>query len=131
MRSYIEARHMADSRFQFTVQCVIDGSLGRPSFKIPVEQLQYLIENGFSVPELAEIIGVSIRTVRRRMSDFGLSIRAQYSLITDTELDALVSEIQLQFPMCGNRQMQGHLLSRGFRVQQSRVREVQPKWFQC
>ena len=79
-----------------------DGSLGRPSFKIPVEHLQYLIENRFSVPEIADIIrGVSIRTVRRRMSDFRLSIRAQYSVITDTELAALVSEIQLQFPMCG------------------------------
>ncbi len=27
--------------------------------------------------------------------------------------------------MCGNRQMQGHLLSRGYRVQQVRIRESQ------
>ena len=61
------------------------------------------------------MIGVSVR----RMDDFGLSIRAQYSSITDSELDRVVNEIKIQFPMCGNRQMHGHLLSRGYRIQQS------------
>ena len=92
---------------------------------ISPNQLSFLIENGFSVPQMADMIGVSVRTVQRRMSEFGLSIRAQYSAITNTELDRLVSEFQIQFPLCGNRQMQGHLLARGYRVQQSRVRESQ------
>ena len=52
------------------------------------------------------------------MTEFGLSIRSQYSTITNPELDVIVREIQVQFPMCGNRQMQGHLLSRGYRIQQ-------------
>ena len=34
-------------------------------------------------------------------------------------------EIQSHFPTCGNRQMIGHLLARGYRVQQIRVREAQ------
>ena len=59
------------------------------------------------------------------MTDFFLSIRAQYSSLTDQELDAIVCDIQSQFPMCGNKQMQGHLLSRGHRVQQNRIREAQ------
>lgn len=59
------------------------------------------------------------------MSEFGLSIQAQYSDITDQELDRIVYEIQRQFPMCGNRQMLGHLLSRGYRIQQSHIRESQ------
>lgn len=71
------------------------------------------------------MLGVSVRTIRRRMSDIGLFIRQQYSTITDGELDRHVREIQLEFPMCGNRQMQGHLLSRGFHLQQNRVRESQ------
>ena len=50
---------------------------------------------------------------------------AQYAILTDYELDSLVSDIQSQFPMCGNRQMQGHLLSRGYRVQQTRIWEAQ------
>ena len=37
----------------------------------------------------------------------------------------IVREIQSHFPTCGNRQMIGHLLARGYRVQQIRVREAQ------
>lgn len=53
------------------------------------------------------------------------SISATYSPINDEELDALVKDIQVMFPMCGNRQMLGQLLARGVRVQQHRVRESQ------
>ena len=56
---------------------------------------------------------------------FELSIRAEYSLLTDAELDDIVESIHQDFPMCGNRQMQGHLLSRGYWVQQLRIREAQ------
>ena len=44
------------------------------------------------------------------MSDFGLSIHAQYANITDPELDSLVSDIQHEFPMCGNGQMQEDIM---------------------
>ncbi len=36
-----------------------------------------------------------------------------------------MGDIQSQFPTCGNKQMMGHLQSRGYRVQQIRVREAQ------
>ena len=107
------------------VQTVQTGVVGRPSFDVSPHQLSFLIENGFSVPQMSDMVGVSVRTIRRRMTDFGISIRAQYSTIADGELDRLVSEFQAQYPLCGNRQMQGHLLSRGYRIQQSRVRESQ------
>lgn len=58
------------------------------------------------------------------MTKYGLSISATYSSINE-ELDALVGEIQVMFPMCGNRQMLGHLLARGVRVQHNRVKESQ------
>ena len=119
--SFSELRNMPANNWYSQVQPVIAGTVGRPSFEIPPQQLCYLIENGFSVPQIADMIGVSVRTVRRRMSDFVLSIRAQYSLLTNAELDAIVADIQSQFPMCGNRQMQGHLHSRGYRVQQTRI----------
>ena len=45
--------------------------------------------------------------------------------LCDADLDAIVAEILLQFPTCGNRQMLGYLLARGVRVQQHRVREAQ------
>ena len=68
------------------------------------------------------MLNVSISTVRRRMSEYGLSVSATYASLSD---DSLVADIQHHFPMCGNRQMQGQLLARGFRVQQHRVRDSQ------
>lgn len=57
------------------------------------------------------------------MDSLGLSVRALYSDIFDIELDNIVSDIYRQFPMCGSQQMKGHLLSKGHRIQQHRIRE--------
>ena len=103
------------------------GSVGRPAFAISNHQLQYLLESRFSVPQIAELLGVSVSTIRRRMSTYNLSVRATYTVITDERLDELVVSVQQQFPNWGNRQMYGHLLSRGIRVQYHRVRESQSR----
>lgn len=106
---------------------VLSGAVGRPSFHISPTQLEFLINNRFSVPQIAQIIGVSISTIRRRMLTFNMSIRATYSTITDEELDSMVSRMQQQYPNWGNRQMYGYLLSQNLRVQFSRVRESQSR----
>ena len=59
------------------------------------------------------------------MSMYNLNVRSYYSQISDSDLDAIVADILFHFPTCGNRQMQGHLIARGLRVQQYRVREAQ------
>lgn len=104
---------------------VVSGRRGRPSFQIPVEQLECLIEFRFSVPQIAQLLGISVGTVRRRMSDARLSIRAAYSQLNGSQLNEVVLSIQQQFPNCGNRQMYGPLLSQGIRVQYRRVCEAQ------
>ena len=102
------------------------GSVGRPSYDIPESQLQFLLQQcRFTVPQVSMVLGVSIRTVRRRMEVYSLSVRNLYSVIPDDELDVIVRRIQERFGFCGNRQMQGHLLSEGIRVQQFHVRESQ------
>ena len=52
------------------------GRPGRPSFQVHVEeeQLSYLVESGFTVPQISELLEVSMRTVERRMSHFGIRI---------------------------------------------------------
>ena len=101
------------------------GSAGRPPFIIRREQLEFLVENQFSVPQMASMLGVSTKTVERQLSDYGISIRDTYTDMTNEELQSVVASIQNEHPMCGNRQMRGYLLARGFRVQQSRIREAQ------
>lgn len=101
------------------------GRYGRPTVDIGYEQLSYLMENQFTVCQIADMLCVYERTIYRRMSEFSLSVHMLYSSISDDDLHQLVSEIQEQFPLCGNAQMQGHLLARGLRVQQVTVREAQ------
>ncbi|CAB4041643.1 Nuclear pore complex Nup107, partial [Paramuricea clavata] len=50
------------------------GQRGRPSFEIGEEQLSYLLEQGFNVRDIGSILGVSVHTVERRMSSFGLTV---------------------------------------------------------
>ena len=101
---------------------VIDGSVGRPYYNISYHQLDTLISMHFSVPQIAQVFGVSVSTIRRRMTEFNLSIHSTYSRITDTELDAIV---QVQFSGWGNRHVYGSLISMGIRVPLQRVRESQ------
>lgn len=58
------------------------------------------------------------------MSFYGLSIRSKYANLTNYELQQVVAEIKEDYPQCGNLQMKGHLLSRGLRVQQQRIRDT-------
>ena len=101
----------------------VENQRGRPRLEIKQQQLEYLLQLGFSCPKIAGVLGVSLSTIRRRMSEFGLSITSLYSDVTDQELDLLVSQIKEEFPNCGYRLMCGHLLSRGHCVCQARVRE--------
>ena len=100
------------------------GSIGRERFDIPEGQLQFLVESGFTGPQIAEIVGFSLRTVRRRMADYGLSRGEQYADIPDDELKQMIMGIKAEFPTCSQKQMMGHLRSRGYRVEQIRIREA-------
>ncbi len=79
---------------------------------------------GFNCPKVAAVIGVSLSTLRRRMSAFGLSVTSLYSSISDQDLDSLVCQIKVNFPNCGYCLMYGHLLQQGHRVSQVHIREA-------
>lgn len=111
----------------FPAQIILRGNVGRPLFDISFRQLEYLLDNRFTVPQISKILDVSISTIRRRMSTYNLSVSATYSLLTDEELDAIVIDKQREFPNWGNRQLYGYLISQGIRVQFHRVRESQSR----
>ncbi len=72
---------------------------------------------------MAELLGVSVSTVTRRLRNYGLSVRQMYSDITDTQLNELVSTINHQFPNAGYRIASSLLQGMGHRVPERRVRE--------
>jgi len=103
---------------------VFSGYRGRPSFDIPKEQLEMFLEYNFSVPQITEMLGVSLSTVNRRLRDYDLSVTQTYSIISNTELDEITQQLVSEFPNCGYRRMAGLLRARGIHVQQLRVRET-------
>ena len=104
---------------------IMTGSVGRPKFDISREQLEELLQSRFSVPDIAHLLGVSVSTIRRRMSFFNLSVHQTYTCISDDDLDAVIMEVQEKFPNWGNRLMYGYLITSRIRVPFHRVRESQ------
>lgn len=109
----LESRHQPTHGFR--PARLRSGDRGRPSWDISCEQLQYLLEFNFTVSEIARLFGVSYRTIRRRMTDYGLSVRMHYSGITDEELRQVVSNFIAQFPESGIKRVAGYLNSVGIR----------------
>ena len=105
------------------VEAVFTGDRGRPTYNIPYEQVNFLVERRFTIAQIANLLGVSESTVQRRLRRFDLSVRGTYSTLTDQELDSMVQEILTAQPNTGNKRMTGYLAARGVRIQQRRVRE--------
>ncbi len=99
------------------------GGRGRPKFHVSSEQLEHLLKIGLNCSSIASLLGVSLRTVRRRMSEFGLSVREYYTNINDSQLDFIVEGVKLSFPNYGYRMLRGHLRGLGIILTQQRVRE--------
>ena len=99
------------------------GGRGSPKLCITAGVLNYFISHGFSASAIAMLLHVSLSTVCQRMTDYGITIRNQYSTLSDTELDRVLTVVQHSNPNCGYRLMQGYLERLGHRVQQYRIRE--------
>ncbi|KAF3837640.1 hypothetical protein F7725_009408, partial [Dissostichus mawsoni] len=62
---------------------VMQGEMGRPKYVVCPQQLQGLIEDlSLTVSAIAKLLGVSEKTVKRRMHENGLSIKQSYSTLT-------------------------------------------------
>ena len=100
------------------------GIRGRPKFYIPREQLEYFIEYGFKATDVSKMSCVCDKTVYRRLEEYGISMRMNYTQITEPELDDVIRNILQEFPNSGYKSLRGHLLARGLKVQERRLREA-------
>ena len=101
----------------------VTGQRGRPRFLISKDQLDFLLDLRFTSGEIASLLGVSERTVKRRISEYESFVRQRYSNISDEILDGIVEGLMREFPNCGYKRMSGLLLDAGHRIQQNRIRE--------
>ena len=96
---------------------------GRPRLSIEKEKLEYLIDVGFKMRDVAIIFGCCTRTLERRMREYHLSPSA-YTAISDAELDYLVKEITSATPLSGEKTINGKLRSQGIHVQRWKLRNA-------
>ena len=113
----------SSNRQSFEVGRILSGNRGRPRLGITREQLEFLMERGFRIRDVAGILGVNVRTIERRCREMDLSAAQMFTAIDDQTLDATVADIVRRFPSFGYRRMTGAPLSRGIKVQQLRIRK--------
>lgn len=105
--------------------------VGRPSLEVPLSAIVTYIQSGLSTSEIADLLGVSTSTIGRRMAQHGIRHSDLYSVISDNQLDALVTEIHHIHPNAGYKMMLGHMRSRGLLIQKHRLqasmRRVNPE----
>ncbi|XP_014671668.1 PREDICTED: uncharacterized protein LOC106812336 isoform X1 [Priapulus caudatus] len=116
-----EAHHATQTPL---VPCHHSQRAGRPGFVIHREQLEFLLDYNFKVTDISRMLGVSLSTINRRLQEFNLAARQKYALLTDAELQALVTDAVRQFPNSGYRMIQSHLSSQGIKVQEYRIRSA-------
>lgn len=63
------------------------GTRGRPFLFITKDQIETLMEFGYTYTQIAGMFGVSERTLLRRRIELGLPIGRNYTAISDNDLD--------------------------------------------
>lgn len=83
------------------------GGIGRPRYHISREQLEFLVEIGFSRKCMASLLHVSVSSIKRRLRDYRILLRRRYAVISDTDLDNHVRRITQFNRSLGQRMVQG------------------------
>ena len=93
---------------------------GRPRYVIEEEQIRFLRELHFPWKKIADLLGVSESTLRRRRMMYGMTgdEDLSWTKISDTDLEKTVQET----PNIGQARLLGALRSRGLNIQRWRVR---------
>ena len=95
---------------------------GAPKFVLPKQLLKDLLEEGFTIKEVARMLSVSERTIYRRMNDYNLR-KLKFSEISQQELDLKVQMLSCEFPNCGERMVNEILKNEEIFVQRMRLRD--------
>lgn len=126
LRNAAEEIEIVDERRRPSgVTGIRSGRAGRPRTSISVNQIEFLREMHFSWANIANIIGVSERTLRRWRQETGEDrFEERWSNNSDEELTRVMTEISQRTSNVGETRMTGALRCRGIRVQRRRIRQI-------
>ena len=91
-------------------------------FIITREQIESLMDTGFSFRCISEILNVSQRTLYRRRRELG--VRQRYSRLTSSQLEIEIRDILRVTPDCGESYVIGGLRGSGIYVTRREVRQA-------
>ena len=73
----------------------------RPKLNASCDHIYFLLQNGFKWTIIAKMLQISLRTLRRRISEYEITQKMFESTITELELDDKVTEMVRYFPQIG------------------------------
>ena len=85
-------------------------------------QIEFLRSLGFTWTKVATLLQISRSTLYRRLEEEGIDPSSSYSSISNAQLDQEILAIKQHHPNDGEVLIAANLLSRGIRVQRSRLR---------
>ena len=120
---------LRESTFNYSAlpcERIYTGLSGQPKLDVSKRQIELLRELHFPWVRIAELLGVSTKTIIRRRREFQMDDMGDtsWSSIEDGELRELMQQIMNVTPGIGQSRMLGALHSRNIRVQRWRVREM-------
>ena len=71
-RDILSAKGILENISRSRTTRIFSGAPGRPSYDVAQDQLQALIDVGFNVGQIAELLQVSKRTIERRLAEYGI-----------------------------------------------------------
>ena len=93
----------------------------RPTIEIDIDEVEFLRALQLTWTKMAEIMGISRRTLYRRLKEEDILENLKFSDICDADLDELLIDIKREHPNDGEILIRGHLAARNVRIQRSRL----------
>eukprot|EP00794_Sanderia_malayensis_P013267 gene13267-14634_t len=100
--------------------CETEDTGGRPRFVVTREQIVVLRDTGMTWSDISKCLCISPKTLYRRRQEY--DIPNNFSNISDSELDNLLSDVLALTPNAGETYVTGSLRARGILVQRRRIR---------
>ena len=102
--------------------CTPQRAVGTKKFVIPKILIENLIDDGFSLKKMSNILCVLERAVLRRMVEYGLTIR-NFPNISDDQLDSDALALTKDYPFSGETILRELLKGTGTIIQRYRYRD--------